>query len=395
MSRDIVDTSQGVPTVDMARFLVAAIEVEGRSVRAVAREHGVSTSWLYELLARHRQEGDGGLVARSRRPLHTPTKLALAAEEEIVALRKELAEGGFDAGPETIRAHLQRRHGDHVPSYSTIWRVLKARGFVTPEPHKRPKSSYVRFVATLPNERWQFDVTHVRLKSGQEVEILNGIDDHSRLCVAARARAVFTATAVVEAFQSAAATWGYPETVLSDNGAVFTAAYRGGVGALEAALLGLGIAFRHSRPYHPQTCGKVERFHQTLKKYLAHQDPPVTLRQLQRQLDTFVAYYNEVRPHRAIGRRTPVEAFGARVKATPSLAPVNVENHRVRQDVVDASGTITLRYLGKLRHLGVGRAHKGTRVLLFVAGADVRVVTLDGELLHTFTIDPTKDYQSQ
>jgi hypothetical protein len=200
---------------------------------------------------------------------------------------------------------------------------------------------------------------------------------------------------VVETFTEAAETWGYPEIVLSDNGAVFTAAYRNGVGAFEAALLRWGIAFRHSRPYHPQTCGKVERFHQTMKKYLERQDPAVTLRRLQAQLDTFVTYYNEVRPHRAIGRRTPAEVFAARVMAAPRLPPIDVENHRVRQDKVDTGGTVTVRYLGKLRHLGIGRAHKGTRVLLFVAGADVRVVTLDGELLRTFTIDPTKDYQGQ
>lgn len=382
--------------MEMARYLVTAVEVEKRSVRAVATEHGVSKSWLYELLARYRQEGDAGLVARSRRPLHSPTKVSERIEDEIVQLRKELTESGYDAGPETIGVHLARRHdGEVVASYATIWRVLKAKGFVAPQPHKRPRSSYIRFCADLPNERWQLDVTHIRLAGGLEVEVLNVVDDHSRLCVASRAHAVFTATKVVDTFTDAALTWGYPETVLSDNGAVFTAAYRGGVGAFEAALLGLGILLRHSRPYHPQTCGKVERFHQTMKLYLQRQDPPVSIRQLQAQLDTFATYYNEVRPHRAIGRRTPAAVFAARVKASPKLPPIDIEGYRVRQDVVDPGGTVTLRYLGKLRHLGLGRAHAGARVLLLVAGADVRVLTLDGTVIQRMTIDPSRDYQRQ
>jgi len=393
MSRDIVDTLEGGGPMDMARYLVAAVELEGRSVREVARQHGVSKTWLYELLARYREEGEAGLAPRSRRPHSSPNKLADRFEDEIVSLRKQLSEKGLDAGPETIRVHLARRYRKRAPSVSTIWRVLRARGFVVSEPHKRPKSSYVRFVAELPNERWQMDVTHYSLASGQQVEILNVIDDHSRLCVASRCSAVFTSRRVVQVFTDAGSAWGYPEKVLSDNGAVFTAAYRGGVAAMEAALLGLGILFVRSRPYHPQTCGKVERFHQTLKKYLDRQPKARTLRELQAQLDDFVTYYNEIRPHRAIGRRTPLQAFSARVKATPRLVPLDVENYRVRQDRVDKAGKVSLRYRSRLLHIGIGREHKGERVMLLVAGRNIRVVDADGVLICELTIDPERDYQ--
>ncbi len=150
----------------------------------------------------------------------------------------------------------------------------------------------------------------------------------------------------------------------------------------------------HSRPYHPQTCGKVERFHQTLKRYLARQRPAATVAELQAQLDHFRTYYNTSRPHRAIGRRTPARAFAARTKATPKLARLVVEgHHRVRRDRVDKAGRVTLRYRSKLLHIGIGRAHIGTRVLLLVNDLDVRVITEDGELLRHLTIDPTKDYQ--
>jgi hypothetical protein len=184
--------------------------------------------------------------------------------------------------------------------------------------------------------------------------------------------------------------------MLTDNGAIFTAESRRGTCAIELELLALGVDYKHSRPYHPQTCGKVERFHQTLKKWLAKQPQAETIAALQAQLDRFRAYYNTVRPHRALGRRTPAEAFAARTKATPRRVGITVPvEHRVRRDRVDKAGKVTLRYQSTLLHLGVGRRHAGTRVMLLVADRDVRVINNDGEPLATFTIDPTKTYQTQ
>jgi transposase InsO family protein len=283
-----------------------------------------------------------------------------------------------------------------VPSVATIWRVLSRRGFVTPQPHKRPASSWKRFEAELPNECWQADTTHWTLADATDVEILNVVDDHSRLLVASRAFVTTKAADVVETFHLAAEQHGLPAAMLTDNGAIFTAESRHGRCAMENELARLGVAYKHSRPYHPQTCGKVERFHQTLKKHLARQPKPADLVQLQTQLDRFRAYYNGVRPHRAIGRRTPAEAFGARTKAVPRLKPLVVEgHHRLRRDRVDKTGTVTLRYRSKLLHIGVGRAHAGTRVLLLVADLDVRIMTDDGALLRHLTLDPTKDYQAR
>src|SRR5439155_16452723 len=147
-------------------------------------------------------------------------------------------------------------------------------GFVVPQPHKRPKSSWRRFAAELPNECWQADVTHMAMADGTFLEVLNIIDDHSRLCVESRAFVSTRSPDVVRALHRAAATWGYPEAFLTDNGAIFTAAARGNdSGAMEPELRSLGIRAKHSRPYHPQTCGKVERVHQTMQKFLAKQDP--------------------------------------------------------------------------------------------------------------------------
>lgn len=380
--------------MEMAAYLVTAVLVEGQSVRQVAKDHGVSKTWVYELVARYRAEGEAGLVPRSKRPHRSPTKVADRFEDEIVRIRKQLTDAGYDAGAETIRVHLLRAHRRaKIPSTATIWRVLKARGFVIPEPHKRPKSSYTRFVADLPNERWQMDVTHVVLATGKEVEILNMIDDHSRLCVASRVLRVYTAIDVVTTFHEAAGRWGYPATMLSDNGAIFTAAGRHGVCVMESELLELGIAYVHSRPYHPQTCGKVERFHQTMKKHLGASKPARNLAALQGQLDAFVEYYNTIRPHRALRRQTPQAAFAARKKARPSGKPFKVPPHcRVRQDKVNG-GNITLRYKSTLYHVGVGRRHNGKAVLILVANRDIRILTPDGAFIRQLTLDPKRIYQ--
>jgi transposase InsO family protein len=378
--------------VDKGRFLIETHLRTGRPIAELAAAHGVHRSWLYKLLARYRREGQAGLEPRSRRPHSSPTRIADRHEDAIVALRKELTDAGFDAGAATIHAHLTRRQ-DEVPSVSTIWRVLKARGFVTPQPHKRPRSSWQRFEAEFPNQCWQADVTHLTGAQGAVFEILNIIDDHSRLCVQTRAFITARSSDVVRALHRAAATWGYPETFLTDNGAIFTASSRGGLAAMETELLALGITAKHSRPYHPQTCGKIERFHQTLKRYLAKQPPAATTKQLQRQLDTFATTYNTTRPHRALGRRTPAQAFADREKAHPQGPRIDTLGYRVRRDRVSKSGNVTIRYRGRLHHIGIGKPYTGWRVILLVAGRDIRILTLDGTQLRRLTLDPTNDYQ--
>jgi transposase InsO family protein len=378
--------------MDKGRFLVEAHLREGRPVAELARAHKVHPSWIYRLLARYRQEGEAGLVPRSRRPHRSPTTLAVAVEEEIVLLRKQLAEEGLDAGAETIWFHLERRHGT-APSVSTIMRVLRRRGCVVPAPKKRPRSSMTRFVATLPNECWQSDMTHWALLGGGAVEIVNVIDDHSRLCVGAVALRVARSLDVVEIFETARQRYGTPASVLTDNGAIFTARYRNGKSALETELERLGVVAKHASPYHPQTCGKVERFHQTMKKYLAKQRAPRSIPELQRQIDAFVTYYNECRPHRGIGRKIPRDVFDARVKAHPAT---KIESHmRIRHDKVDAYGKVTLRYEGRLRHIGLGARFSGRTVVLMVADDEVRILTPEGEPLRTLTLDRARDYHPQ
>jgi transposase InsO family protein len=379
----------------MPQLVVTAVLVEGRSKSEVARDYGVSRRWVSTLVQRYLAEGDTGLQPRSRRPLRSPTRTADEVEDEIVAIRKGLDRHSHEAGAATIAAHLTRRHGAS-PAVSTIWRILTARGFVIPQPHKRPKSSCVRLQAAQPNERWQTDITHWLLADGTDAEILNWIDDHSRFCLGSLARPVFTAPAVDRAYRAIAALHGDPAGVLTDNGAVFTGRYRGhGRGALEITLHHRGVVFSHSRPYHPQTCGKVERFHQTHKKWLASQPRAASIGRLQDQLDAFGDYYNAVRPHRALGRRTPAEAYTARPKAHASGIPLIDGHFRVRRDKIDSNGELTLRHNSRLHHIGLGRRYAGTSVLILVHDLHIRVLGSSGQLLRELTLDPSRDYQPQ
>ncbi len=270
--------------MSVARLVVTAVKELGQTKAGVARDYGVSRRWVHELIKRFDAEGEAGLEPRSRRPLRSPRQIAPELEEEIVRLRKDLADKGLDAGAHTICFRLTKRH---------------------------------------------------RLLLGSDV------------------RRTTKAADVVASFHTGFAAHGFPASVLTDNAAVFTATSRGGGRcAIEIELDRLGIAYRHSSPYHPQTCGKVERFHQTLKKWLAKQRRARTVEELQAQLDWFRAYYNDERPHRAVGRRPPAHAFAARPKVGPTRPGFVLPPHyRVRRDTVDVGGTVTLRYDSRLHHI--------------------------------------------
>jgi len=388
--------------VSKARLVITAVVVEGRSQAETARTYGVSKGWVSKLLARYRTEGEAAFEPHSRRPRSSPTAIGAQVIELIVAVRKKLVERGLDAGPETIAWHLQHTH--HVTvSRATIARHLAAQGLVTPEPSKRPKSSYIRFQAEQPNECWQADFTHYRLtrpdgRPGTDVEILSWIDDHSRYALSVTAHPRVTGGIVRHAFRDAVAAHGVPASTLTDNGMVFTTRLSGGRGrnGLEHDLHRLGIRQKNSRPNHPTTCGKVERFQQTLKKWLRGQPTqPATIGQLQTLIDAFTDEYNHRRPHRSLPRHaTPTTAYQARPKAGPGQPDEQTTHERLRRDRVDKAGKITLRYNGTLYSIGVGRTHTGTHVLLLVQDRDIRIINAaTGELLRELVLNPTQRYQ--
>ena len=372
------------------QIIVESVVSQGLGVRATAMKYGVSTAWVSTLVSRFRAEGPSALEPRSKRPHGNKKATPPAIEDRIIELRKELVDLGTDAGTDTIHTHLERE-GLVAPSLSTIQRILTRRGFVTPAPKKRPKSSYVRFVADLPNECWQSDMTHWHLEDGTGVEILTFLDDHSRLALAVRVYPTVTMENVRALFRQSCTNFGTPASVLSDNGAIYNAGSRGGRTGFESDLITAGVLYKHSRPYHPQTCGKVERWHRTLKGFLVKR-PAATLGELQAVLDDVVRYYNDVRPHRGVGRRTPSVAYNARAKAKPHTL-IRQPHWRIRTDTVDVRGHVTLRYLGQLRHLNVGWAYRGQAIRLYVLDDVVTFASEDGEFIGETKIDPNRDYQ--
>ncbi|MEZ7125816.1 IS481 family transposase [Nonomuraea sp. AD125B] len=383
-----------------ARVVITAVVVEGRSQAEVARAYGVSKGWVSKLVARYRAEGEAAFEPRSRRPRTSPNAIDTGTVELIVRLRKELAEQGLDAGPETITWHLAHHHGRTV-SRATISRYLTRRGLVVPEPKKRPRSSYIRFQAALPNETWQADFTHYRLAGGSDAEILSWLDDHSRYALSVTTHARVTGPIVRDTFRHAVKVHGVPASTLTDNGMVFTtrlAGGRGGRNAFEHELRRLHVRQKNSTPNHPTTCGKVERFQQAMKNWLRAQPrQPATLAGLQMLLDRFCDAYNHHRPHRSLPHRaTPAAVYAASPKALPDGSRDADTHARVRHDRIDPSGVVTLRVNGRLHHIGIGRTHARTHVILLIDDLHIRVANaVTGELLRELILDPARDYQPQ
>ena len=379
----------------MAAVLAYAVG-QPMNVTQVCRECGISTKTFYKYVERCRVDLQDGFTPRSRRPLRSPGATSVDVEDAIVALRKQLANEGHDHGATTIQSHLVRdRPFDvAVPSVATIHRILVRRGFVTPQPHKRPKSSWCRFEAPAPNECWQIDSTEWAIQDGL-AKIFNIVDDHSR--IACRSRAVSQATAVEAwtTFCQAAQRWGLPAGVLSDNGLCFSGRLHGHEVLFEANLRDAGIRPMTGRGHHPQTTGKVERFQQTLKRWLRRQDQvrglARNLADLQHRLDQFCTYYNDQRPHQGIGRTTPLARWTASPAARPAASPLEhpVAQCRPHTLVVNDDGEIKMGSLA----IGIGVEWSGCTVTVIIDPTDHATVLCENQLVRHLRIDRTRSYQ--
>jgi transposase InsO family protein len=357
------------------RRLIVEIDTSTVNVTEFCAQHGISTWFFWDLRRRFAREGEAALVPRSRAPHRVANRTPTAVEDQVVAKRKELVETGLDAGPGSIRWHLAGLEG--LPSESTIWRILVARGFVVPAPAKAPKTAGRSFCAERANDCWQLDDTGWFLADGTEVKVLNIVDDHSRLLVASVALATCTGEAALAAVADGAAVLGWPARFLSDNAGAFRH-------VLAEALAELGVGAGHSRPYHPQTNGKVERFHETLKHWLRAHQPAEDLAQLQTHLDLFRLIYNHQRPHRSLDRRTPAEVWAHAPKSGPAdralTGPAQVHH------AVVTGGTF---WIARRYRISVGATHNGQTVLTVVSGTACHVFAA-GRLIRALTIDPTR-----
>ena len=383
-----------VTSMRVIAAVTAFVAGEPVNVSKVCGEAGVTRKTFYKWAARYRDCGLVGLEERSRRPLSSPARTPGWVEEMVVAVREELALAGLDHGAITLGWHLEQRQmlaGVRVPSVATIHRILVRRGLVEPQPRKRPKGSWRRFEAPTPNEWWQIDAMDWVIASGP-VKVFNIVDDHSR--VAVRSRAVKEAT-TVEAwttFCQGGQQWGLPSAVLSDNGLCFSGKLRGFEVVFEANLRDAGIKPMTGRPFHPQTTGKVERFQQTLKKWLRQQPLARNLSALQRQLDEFCRIYNYERPHQGIGRVTPISRWQAAPGAGPADTPLEhptFARPAVRTIKVCQEGKVSVGADLQIQ-IGAPYIHANATVILDGTYASVYV---DDQLVRHLKIDRTRCYQ--
>lgn len=376
-------------------------------VSRFCREQGISRQTFYKWKRRFDQEGLEGLRERTRRPSTIPNATSGEIEDAVVRARKELADAGESNGPFMIADRLTAQGVSAVPSRATIARILARRGLVRPQPRKRPRSSYRRFEAARPNEMWQSDWTGWWLAdqdgARRPVAIAGTLDDHSRLLVGIGAGSGDGTGELVWAVMVAAiGAYGVPMSSLTDNGSCYSTKHRGRdvrPAAFETNLAALGCKSIASTPYHPQTCGKIERFWQTLKMWLrareATHGPYRTLATLNEDLKVFAENYNTRRPHRALNGSTPAAAFDATVKARPVQRPLpsQVQTYRC---YASTAGTIAVSGPpGAVRNqlrVALGARYKMMPVTVLQDG--LRVAVFSGNrLIRALDLDPTRAHQ--
>ena len=383
----------GVPVgPEVAALVARAVGGERFDVRAECARIGVSTKTFYKYRKRFENEGVEGFYPRSRRPLTSPTRVSAAVEDVVVEARKDLDGEGWDAGAEQIAfwigEHLERwPAGEPVPSRATINRVLDRRGQVVRVPQRRPRSSRHRFEAVQPNHLWQMDGFDYTLHDGRVVCVLQIIDDCSRFDLALRAAVSENAADVWTAVLWASSRYALPARFLTDNGTAFSGARRGWIAALEENLRALGVAPCTSSIAHPQTCGKNERAHATVLKWLRKRPPASSLEELQTLLDRYREHYNHRRRKTHLNGLTPAERYALGPKDGPGDGPTPWPV-KILTAKVSSSGCI-----GIDGHLfSVGRRHSGEHVTVIRQHRHV-VVLRGNELLAEVTLSGTRGYQ--
>jgi transposase InsO family protein len=362
------------------------------NVAGFCREQGISRQTFYKWRRRFRAEGVPGLAERSRRPDRHPGRVDPGVEEAVVRARKELAERGHDQGADAVVDALSAdaQFLGVVPSRATVHRVLVRRGQIVPAPRKRPRSAGNRFLYDRPNGCWQSDWTEWHLADGAKAAIAATLDDHSRYLVAIAAAPGDGDAALVWSVMAAAiGQCGVPAMSLTDNGLCYSGSRRGFSVDFETNLRALGVNTVCSSPYHPQTCGKIERSWQTLKRWLRAHGPFTTIAELNQALAGYREHYNHHRRHRALppATPTPAAAFAATVKARPADRPLPAPTAHTR---------VTFSRDGVIAHtrtkIGLGTRWAGHTVDVISDGDYVAIFT-GTTLVRTLTIDPTQPYQ--
>lgn len=356
--------------------------------------NGISRSRFYEI--RRRAELAGGdlsevLADRSRRPVASPNATALELEDLAVRVRKQLADDGWDHGPRSVGSELIRL-GVTPPSPATLARIFRRRGLVTPSPQKRPRASWKRFEFLAPNACWQIDATQWVLLDGTDVAIFQVLDDCSRRLLASVTAPTETSEAAIAVVSLAIERFGVPVLLLSDNGVAFNPERRGRTGQLATMLRNLGCRPITSTPGHPQTLGKNERVHLTLKRWLDARHRAANLVELQAQLDEFDEHYNTRRPHQALKDRTPIEVWNSTPHAPSPQPPTRAQGQQpppameANERTVGNHGRVWFAN----RCIHIGFEHIGHKVLGLRSGDHLDIFTSSGTHIRSVDFEPGK-----
>jgi transposase InsO family protein len=366
-------------------------ERTGDSVAELCRRRGISRETFYVYRRRYLSEGLDGLVSRSRRPRGSPWRIDPGLEAMICRLRSEHRRWGA----RRIRSELARA-GVDPPAKSTIHRALQRNGLIAPQPPRRPKPTR-RFERAVANDLWQIDATQVKLGGGERVWVIDVLDDHARYLLAALASERLTGAPAWACFVAAAAQHGLPRQLLSDNGTCFTGRLQGFEADFERRLGEVGVELICAAPAHPETLGKLERFHRTLKEWLQDEQPANDLEQLQLLLDRFRSHYNQQRPHQGIGDLTPAERYWPTPIPVEPLGELTLAQQQqpvypARALVRNVSSNGMIAFQGM--RIGVGRRYAGANLRLVPLGELVHIY-YGNDLLRIAALDRRRYYQPQ
>jgi transposase InsO family protein len=384
MAEDGVAVGPEVAAVVAAFVAGASMNVSQRCV-----ELGLSRAAFYKYVARFRDRGVQGLFPDSRRPRRSPSRLPAAAEEALVRVRKEEFDAGWDYGAAAVLLRVSESpnrwpEGVPVPSPATVNRVFARRGLLTAHPGRRPRAATRRFARERVNELWQLDGFDTGLQDGTRVTILHLVDDCSRMDLALRAVTSENSADVWATFTDAVTRHGLPQAVLTDNGTAFSLRRRGSTAPFERQLDALGIRAITSRVGHPQTCGKVERAHQRVLKWLARRDQAATRAELQHLLDEYRHGYN-TRKNTVLAGLTPTQRFDLGPFSGPDAdlqALVQVSTHPVTSGKIGIGNAV----------VALGREHTGKTATVLRRGQRITVF-IDDQLAADLVINPTRRYQ--
>ena len=364
------------------------------NVAAICRDLGISRKTFYKYVHRFHALGVEGFYPDSRRPRRTPTRLSVELEDVLITIRKQEAEAGWDYGADAVLLRLEEQlgagssqwpAGRALPARSTVNRVFEDRGQLAKVPQRKPRRRGRRFQRDEVNALWQFDGFEYRLATGTKATVLHLSDDCSRVDLALQAARSENGHDIWLTFCLAVERYGLPVQQLTDNGTAFSGRRRGWASDFERQLTDLGVRAITSRVSHPQTCGKNERAHQRVQKWLQRRPAAPDIAALQILLEEYRTGFNN-RRNQVLGKLTPHQRFDLGPLATmPDLPPAITT---LTRHVVTTTGSIGLD--GRL--IGLGRPYAGKTAITFRTGA-FAAIFIDDHLLRSLTLDYTRRYQ--